>query len=399
MSFHAGTRSILLGLAALLASVFGCGARSELVIGGHEVCANGSRAGAVGCPSVAFADPVSYPVGAGSKWVLVVVDLNGDGALDIAVNLGTTVTVLLNQGHGVFSDGVPYPTSSPNPSGLSAGDLNHDGFVDLVVGTGLDAGTFVSVLLNDGHGGFAPGAVYAAGLSPTSVALGDLNGDGLLDIATANTRADSVSVLSNLGDGTFGPPVTHGPVMLPTSIAVADLDRNGRLDLAVTSAETSGLSVFLNAGGGTLAGPISYLLPPKTFVDDLAVGDVSGDGWPDFVYGRGGAGVEVRLNSADDTIFGDAASYPQTQRVEMAMGDLNGDCRLDIALVDYGKTVSVLPNLGDGTFGPATTHVVGSKPASSVAVGDLDGDGKLDLVVSYVVTGAVSVLLNRGCGP
>jgi hypothetical protein len=400
--------SLLVTLAAILPSASGCGARSDLSlgglegppVGGHGACANGSRAGAVGCGSVTFADAVSYPVGAGLRWwQLVVVDLNGDGALDIAASVGTTVTVLLNQGNGVFSSGGSYPTSMSTTSGLAAGDLNDDGFVDLVVGCSVDEGNFVSVLLNDGHGAFAPGVLYLAGLSPTAVALGDLDGDGLLDIATANTRGDDVSVLSNLGDGTFGLLVTLGPVHLPTSIAAADLDRDGRLDLAVTSGETSGRSVFLNAGGGTFGDSISYPDPGFSFVDSLVVADVSGDGWPDLIFHRG-VGFGVQLNAGGGA-FRDVVSYPGPSG-GVVLGDLNGDCRLDVTVIGHEGSpkgdVQVWPNLGDGTFGPAAARIVGGRP-QSVAVGDVDGDGRDDLIVAYGDTNVVSVLRNRGCAP
>lgn len=386
---------MLLGLTALIPAA--CGARSDLPIESREAsfqCADGARAGAVGCGRLTFADAVSYPAGAGLKQV-VVADLNGDGALDLAVtgSEASTVTVLFNQGNGVFSGGVLYATSSEGGSSdLAAGDLNNDGAIDLVISPAIHDGKLVSVLLNDGHGAFAPGVLYAAGLHLAAVALGDLDGDGRLDIAAANEEGDNLSVLVNLGDGTFAPPVIHGPMAAPHTIAMADLDLDGRLDLVSTSAVSSGISFFRNTGGGTFASPIRF---PGFGNGEVEVGDVNGDGWPDLAAAND---VDVHLNAGGGT-FSDAVTYPApVDAFSLAMADVNGDCRPDLVLASEGGTVSVLPNLGDGTFGPADTHVVESF-AYSVAVGDLDGDGKLDLAVSYAGVNVVTVLLNRGCAP
>jgi hypothetical protein len=417
MTFRAATCFMLLGLTALLSAASGCGARSDLATGGSEAsfrCANGSRVGAVGCRSVAFADPVAvgHLVSARLDEVAIA-DLNGDGALDlVVVGWLDAVTVFLNQGGGVFSDGVPYPTSLVSVSGLSAdvsalaaGDVNQDGAVDLVVSPGRDDGTSVSVLLNDGHGAFAPGVPYpTAGVGVRAVALGDLNGDGRLDIATANLSSNDVSVLSNLGDGTFGLPVTHGPLENAQSITVADLDRDGRLDLVATFTDASsptafGISFFRNVGGGSFEGPI---LHPAFGGSHVVVGDVNGDGWPDLASDYVHV-VDVFVNVGDGT-FGDPAPYPAPFSVDsLAMADLNGDCRPDITSIGFASVsphsaVNVLLNLGDGTFGPADTHVV--EPAGySIAAGDLDGDGKVDLAYTHGDDGRVSVLFNRGCGP
>lgn len=409
MTSRAAACSMLLGLTTLLAAASGCGARSDLPAGDGEApfrCEDGSAAGAVGCGSVAFADVVSYPVVEGLKKVIVA-ELNGDGAPDLVVagSGADSVTVLLNEGDGVFSDGVPYATSLSGELGLlagvsdvAAGDVNQDGAADLVVSPARDDATSVSVLVNDGHGAFAPGVLSTAGAGPGAVALGDLDGDGLLDIAVANTMGDDVSVLSNLGDGTFSPPVSHGPVPRPHSITVADLDLDGRLDLVATlvySTSTAfGTGIFLSTGGGTFDNPITH---PGFGGSGMAVGDVNGDGRPDLTTDHI-HDVDVRLNLGDGT-FGDTVKYAvPTYAYSLAMADLNGDCRPDIAAVGEDEAVAVLPNLSNGTFGPSEAHLVEKGPLS-VAAGDLDGDGKADLAVTYVGFGLVSVLLNRGCAP
>jgi hypothetical protein len=151
----------------------------------------------------------------------------------------------------------------------------------------------------------------------------------------------------------------------------------------------------MNAGGGTFVGPIDYPYNGRF----LGIADVNGDGWPDYLD-NGIDGLAVRLNAGDGT-FSDVVSYPvaaHRSTESLAIADLNGDCRPDFAAVSEDDVVRVLPNLGDGTFGPADAHAV-KHGAYSVAAGDLDGDGKLDLAVTYVGVEEVTVLLNRGCGP
>lgn len=400
MTFRADACSMLFGLTALIATAPGCGARSDLALGSDEAssrCADGSAAGPVGCDRVTFADPVSYPAGPGLKQV-VIADLDGDGALDLAVGgYADTLTVLFDNGDGAFSDSVLYPTGLVGVGGLAAGDLNDDGAVDLVAIPASDDDMFVSVLLNDGHGAFGPSAPYASGQHLSALALGDLDGDGLLDVAVTNVFDNVVRVLSNSGDGTFAPPVTLGSVTLPTGLGAADLNGDGRLDLVVESSELPAIggTFFMNAGGGTFVGPIDYGYNGRF----LGIVDVNGDGRPDYMN-DGLDGLEVRLNAGDGT-FGDVVSYPVAQHrstESLAIADLNGDCRPDFAAVSEDDVVRVLPNLGDGTFGPADAHPV-KGGAYSVAAGDLDGDGKVDLAVAYVGFEEVTVLLNRGCGP
>jgi hypothetical protein len=189
-------------------------------------------------------------------------DFDDDGTPDLAVaNLGSnTVSVLLGNGNGSFQAPRSYAAGS-KPQSVAAGDFNGDGVPDLAV---ANAGSYpytdgsVSVLLGNGDGTFRAAVSYAAGTAPTSVAVGDFNGDGLLDLAVAD--AGGVRVLLGNGDGTFRTtPISYVSGVSPNSVAVADFNGDGWPDLAVANFASNDVSLLLNdtnwpAGSGGALG-------------------------------------------------------------------------------------------------------------------------------------------------
>jgi hypothetical protein len=364
---------------------------------------------------------------AGSSPVSVAVgDFNGDGKQDLAVaNAGTypytdgTVSVLLGKGDGTFLPALTFPVGS-HPTSVAVGDFNGDGILDLAV---ANQGIFpytdssVSILLGKGDGTFLPAKSYAAGAGRRSVAVGDFNGDGKLDLVAAGYGLEyagyyipydqDVRVLLGNGDGTFLPAQSFPAGGVPTSVAVGDFNGDGKQDLAVANAGTwpnftdGSVSVLLGKGDGTF-------LPAQTFpagngAASVAVGDFNGDGKPDLavanqgdVYGNG-QGVSVLLGKGDGT-FQTAVNYAAGGRPScVAVGDFNGDGKQDLAVANVEGTVRVLLGKGDGTFQATNVGYIAGPYANSVAVGDFNGDGKQDLAVAN--GSGVSILLNDGNWP
>jgi hypothetical protein len=334
-------------------------------------------------------------------------DLNGDRKPDLATaNYGTeehageTVSVLLNTGDGRFRPRLDYATGS-RPWSVAIGDLNGDGKLDLATANTYPSDS-VSVLLNKGDGSFQAKVDYATGRgSPYSVAIGDLNGDGKPDLATANTYAGTVSVLLNRGDGSFQAKVDYAIGAQPAAVAIGDLNGDGKPDLATANYPAKFVSVLLNSGDGSFPAKRDYRTSLRP--TSVTIGDLNGDGTPDLVTATGSPdadprrwinAVTVLLNSGDSSFRATRVYRTGLGPRSVAIDDLNGDGKPDLATANYGRTISVLVNRGDGSFRAKRDFRTGGGPFS-VAIGDLNGDGKADLATANIYpSDSVSVLIN-----
>jgi hypothetical protein len=203
-----------------------------------------------------FGAATSFGVGA-NPFSVVVGDFNGDGKQDLAIanNNSENVSVLLGDGAGGFSAAVDFGVGDV-PRSLAVGDFNGDGRQDLATANLASIANNpdnVAVLLGDGAGSFSAATNFTVGTGPESIAIGDFNGDGKQDLATANDISDDVSVLLGDGAGGFAPAVAFGVGNGPLSVAVGDFNGDGQQDLASANSNSNNVSVLLGDGAGGFA--------------------------------------------------------------------------------------------------------------------------------------------------
>ena len=283
------------------------------------------------------------------------------------------------------------------PDSVAVGDFNADGKLDLA--TGNTSSDNVSVLLGNGNGTFAAAVNYAAGDGAGSVSVGDFNADGKLDLVTANTAtgANSVSVLLGNGNGTFVAAVPYAVGTKPAAVAVGDVNNDTKLDLAVANSGTSTISVLLGNGNGTFGAATDFAGGAGAAA--IALGDLNNDGKLDLITANPvSTRLNVLLGNGDGTFGARTTPYGGDYPLSLALADLNGDGKLDVVVTNVtNNTVGRLLGDGNGGLGTPAHFTPGDGPVD-VAVSDLDGDGKLDLAVANQRGDSVSVLAGDGNG-
>lgn len=314
-----------------------------------------------------------------------------------------------------FSPATTYSSGGSSTLGLALGDVNNDGRLDMVVANqGTDN---VSVLLGQAGTGaaYAAAVTYATGLGtrPTGIALGDVNGDGRIDIVTGNQTDATVSVIMNSATtpGTFGAASNYPTGASTTNIvALGDLNGDGRLDIAAGNTGNGTVSVFLNLASspGGFAPAITNVSGVQAPVG-VTIGDVNADGRPDIVVGSNTSSmVGVLLASATTPgIFTTGAAFSSggTGTVGVALGDVDNDGRLDLVTTNTtSATVSVL--LGStatgSLFAAPITYPTGGVGPNFSLLSDVNGDGRLDIITANNnpnAAGSIAVLTGRATQP
>ncbi|MNI09161.1 Endo-1,4-beta-xylanase A precursor [compost metagenome] len=384
----------------------------------------------------------------------VIGDLNGDGNVDIAVAVDNEVSILQGDGLGGFLAAVNVGAGCDNPKSLAIKDLDGDGRLDLVVGCNSSAQ--ISILKNNRIGsevsfqaaehyavqGFGSSVVIAdfnsddkldvaaansvtdglnqasflfgnkdgtfqgsvnydiSGSQPYSVVVLDFNGDGNLDLATANIDSNDVSIMYGRENGRFDVAIKYAVGSKPIGLVTGDFNLDGKLDLVVANSGANTITLLLNDGMGSFESKefeTNTLTGTKS--RSLVVSDFNGDKNPDVVVantgsnsltimlGDGKGKFQVKDHTNDDKV--------KSPRSVIA-GDFNRDGKTDLAVASFDtKKVYILNGKGDGAFTPGNEYGGSSIPLS-LAVGDFNRDGETDIAVAKARSGSLSILFGNG---
>jgi hypothetical protein len=371
-------------------------------------------------------------------------DVNKDGKLDVVFSQPGYVAVFYGKGDGTFTVGPRY-AALPALQQVSLTDIDGDGNLDIVLGTstggiyssgGADNPFLYQVILGHGDGTFVDSVAYPQGqygngentVAGPQIATADFNGDGKPDalvFTAANgglVTTSSLAMLPGDGAGKLGTPTISTVTIVPSMLVTTSINKDGKSDV-VLAGSVSGIpavSVLLNQGNGTFAGELDYTLPVSSPVASLVTGDFNGDGITDVAVGvspslgnTGPSGVYVLLGQANGTFAAPVKIDSSLSPAGLVAADINGDGKADLIVADQGVlganqvngALHVYLGNANGTFTAAAAPTTTATFYSVVALGDLNGDGKLDLIVGGDLAGApgmgtanVYTLLGNGDG-
>jgi hypothetical protein len=352
-----------------------------------------------------FKNPPLIPTGS-DLLGLATADLNHDGHADLVyVDTSRVLHILLGSGDGKFIHGQDVGL----PSGICGGelcvitvaDVTNDGNLDVILGGNHQNTPEILVLVGNGDGTFQTPILQTFQINnltglplwANGMAVGDVDGDGKMDLAIPDINSLGVFILLGDGKGNFTLGSFVGTSTRNTAYLV-DLNGDGRLDLVATDLLGAQFAVFLGNGDGTFHFSARYMSPPSTGAMLLA--DLSSDGHPDVVAEAYPGTVEVFKGNADGTFQTGVtvANVPSTVLL-VGAADFNGDGVLD--LIYYSPAgVEVQPGLGNLTYGPGQTSVAGFANGVKPATADFNGDGHLDIALP--AEGGIVLLFGKGDG-
>ena len=328
----------------------------------------------------------------GDIFELATKDIDKDGFVDIiAIDLGGAVTLLPGRGDGTFDSGISLDVGDGSRA-VAIGDLDGDGHLDLAIANG--PANDVSVIFGEGGWQFRPQETHTVGTYPYNLAMADLDQDGRLDLLVANGLSADISVLYGDGDGGFQPEVRHASGDYPSDLVVTDVNQDGRPDILVATSHSPYLTVLLGQADGSLVD--GGRCPTGTYPRTMALGDTNNDGHEDLTIACWVPGtVTVHLRNEDGAFQFSAYQEMDAWTEGVSLADFNSDGHLDMATVDTRPEGGVLVRLGrgDGTFETETLYAVAATSNWPI-VGDFNEDGSLDMLVSNRL-GKHALLLGR----
>jgi len=343
------------------------------------------------------------PIGLNDSYVAVG-DFNGDHIPDIiGVNNATgQVDLLIGNGDGTFVPPVMVGSvGNVGVDAIAAGDLNNDGNLDFV--TANNSANSVSVVFGNGDGTFKAPQTFTTDSQngPNALVLADVNGDGYLDIITANKDENAVNILISASATQFDQIQTLSDGGGPFAIAAADINGDGNIDLVTANKYYGTLSVFLGNGDGNFDNRTDYTVGPDP--QGVAIGDLNGDGKPDIVVASyANANFAEFLGNGDGTFNPNYNVYGTTyQPTSIAIADTNGDGIPDVITGSgYGDKLTISLGQGGGSFCAPYSYGFGGNAINDLVVADVNGDGVPDVVAATNAVGAnINVIYNTSTIP
>ena len=301
-----------------------------------------------------FGAQTTFPTEDSSESYCVAVgDFNRDGQLDLAVanRASDNIGVLLGYGNGTFGTQTTFSTGyHSSPTRIAVGDFNGDGHFDIVVASFVV--NTVGVLIGYSNGSFGVHMIVSADnySNPRSVAIGDFNGDNHSDITVANSDTSTVGVLLGYGNATFRPQETYrtGISTGPKSVAIGYLNGDRYLDIAVANSDANTVSVLLGHGNGTFGSPTAFSTRPNAYPASIVMEDFNGDDHMDIAVAFTNSNTVSVLTGNGNGTFGNQTTFPTGEPSSpgtITANDFNGDGRPDIVVLNYwGRSMGILLN-------------------------------------------------------